>query len=653
MDGVFLLFHALALVQAGGSPSTLQVHAPAPVAGSYAHTVAPFAPGGFNVTGLLAIASSCPCKWLLPSWEDEQRQQSLVPPGGMPTNALSAPVVLLLPKSACSVSCSARAAACGATKRNFSAVLISQDNFDLDIAAISGDDQLDFDSHAEKLAAERAEYSVLTNATCSDGFSPSAFILANLSQMLFTAIATPPTVNATGAIFAANELTLAVWEEVNLTFARSSNEEEVDCTRFVLVPFVYLLLVPIWWFLTVLWAWNTYRKNAASARDLHRLLCWVPIMQFMHGVLSLFYYFSCPWNTTISLVYATFWAVVTILKEPVMLLCLLLVSKGWCITRHTLQRNEVCVAGAILALLYASVSVQLSLQSPLAVIPMVIMYLAMLADISFAIVANLRILKAQLIALRSLGVDPITTPAYTKYMMFWKLAGFTAVYTMSELAIHWGFTGRYDDYYWLFILLHQLMELTIAIGIGYTFRAQPFNILFHQVQQVAQEIADQLLPTITTVEIKPGILSGGNNLIAWRESLDLTNVQPQLPPTLVVLNPGDTEIPTPSTTTATAAREEHSHSSSALDITVQAGGAAPHVLSRWRSRSPRRDEPHSTELATVTETQISPRIPLSPNAAASPRSPRSSRVSPVREQLCSDDGDSYTATVDDRNGAEP
>merc|ERR1719152_1109868 len=147
-------------------------------------------------------------------------------------------------------------------------------------------------------------------------------------------------------------------------------------------------------------------------------MCWVPIMELVHGLLSLFNYMSCPWDSVLSLVYATFWSIVTILKEPVMLLCLLLVAKGWCITRHFLHRREVCVAGSILAMLYASVSVQMSFQSPLANVPMVIMYIAMLIEIGWSIVNNLRILKAQLLALRALGVDPTTTPAFTKYRMF-------------------------------------------------------------------------------------------------------------------------------------------------------------------------------------------------------------------------------------------
>ena len=88
------------------------------------------------------------------------------------------------------------------------------------------------------------------------------------------------------------------------------------------------------------------------------------------------------------------------------------------------------------------------------------------------------------------------------------------------------------------------MELTIAVGIGYNFRARPFNVLFQDMQQVATELADQMLPRITTVTVKPDMLDGPN-LIAWRETLELhgapANGQQQLPATLVVLNPGDVE----------------------------------------------------------------------------------------------------------------
>ena len=132
------------------------------------------------------------------------------------------------------------------------------------------------------------------------------------------------------------------------------------------------------------------------------------------------------------------------------------------------------------------------------------------------------------------------------------------------------------------------MELVVALSIGYTFRAQPLNAHFQQargqshdratsslprhptrhafphsrpttarpvpppqparprparpspqVQQIAEELAEQMLPAITTVEVKPEAL-GGANLIAWRPDLQLGGPSDHaVPATLVVLNPGD------------------------------------------------------------------------------------------------------------------
>jgi len=64
---------------------------------------------------------------------------------------------------------------------------------------------------------------------------------------------------------------------------------------------------------------------------------------------------------------------------------------------------------------------------------------------------------------------------------------------------------------------------------------------------VASEIADQLLPSITTVEIKPDLLNGAD-LIAWRSDLRLgAEGDTHMPATLIVLNPGDKEMEPPST----------------------------------------------------------------------------------------------------------
>ena len=118
-------------------------------------------------------------------------------------------------------------------------------------------------------------------------------------------------------------------EGVDVSLSSASSSSAIDeCAVYENVPLVFALMVPVWFLLTCGWVWNTCRHaSAPHARDLHRLLCWVPVVQLVHGVLSLFNYSSCPWDGTGPLIFATFWAVLTILKEPLMLLCLLLVAK--------------------------------------------------------------------------------------------------------------------------------------------------------------------------------------------------------------------------------------------------------------------------------------------------------------------------------------
>lgn len=454
---------------------------------------------------------------------------------------------LLLPQRICAVHndtgpvCTPRRAACIAKGANASGIIFACD--------FARSEERELDAPQGCLAQTAESYCDI----------PAVVVLNNVSRLLATAaavnysVADPPMrdpvpLNDTSNVSPPPPPLLWVLPATASVNTTLSWERKDGCNIYRNVPLVYLVVVPVWMFLMMLWAWNTYRRNLASARDLHRLLCWVPTLQFINGVLSLFYFSSCPWDGTIELIYAMLWSVVNILKEPIILLCLLLVAKGWCITRNNLHRREVCIAGSTVALLYAAISIQLSMASIISLVPMVITYLLMLVNIVFSIFANLRVLKAQLIVLRSFGIDPSTTPVYRKYIMFVRLAKFTALYTVLEITVHSAFPKQDDGQYWIFLSLHSLMEILVAVAIGYSFRAQPLNVHFQQVQQVAAELAEHMLPSITTVEVKPETFSG-EGLVAWRADMDLNaqrrQGEPQIPSTILVLNPGDIEVHNP------------------------------------------------------------------------------------------------------------
>ena len=526
---------------------------PTRLEGSWLDEPAIFGPSSYEVNGQVALAYSCPCDWIAN--------------GTTPDTPLIAGHILLLTDALCTPACSAELAACASSHLNATGVMMSRIFNRLPEAPTVGaappppplTGELDNEAaYKVELLSFTAEVAANERAAKAVGCSPrlpTSVISSNWSHTLRTSVLwSEPllTLNETVDVATTSLLDPPI---LNVTLRRQYLEAQIDCRKYEGAPLVFVVAVPVWLFLSLAWYWNTYHRNLADAKDLHRLMCWVPILQFVHGTLSMFNYHTCPWDSILALVYATFWSIVTILKEPIMLLCLLLVSKGWCITRLTLRRREVCVSGSILALLYASVSVQMSLDTPLATVPMVVMYLAILVEITWSIVSNLRILKAQLFALRNLGVDPTTTPAYTKYWMFVRLGVTVALYAALEVPIHSVFADEAMElrYFWLFLALHQALELSVACAIGYAFRARPYNILFEQVQQVANELADQMLPSITTISVKDEMLQG-EGLIAWRSDLPLHGPganQPaapssqQAPVTLVVLNPGDEEMPPP------------------------------------------------------------------------------------------------------------
>ena len=93
------------------------------------------------------------------------------------------------------------------------------------------------------------------------------------------------------------------------------------CEQWRDAPIVYGLTTPIWLVMTAYWAWATYLTHAEVAYDLHRLLFWVPLVEVTHGVLSIFYFWSCPWASLGAKVVAAMWVVLSILKDPIILVC--------------------------------------------------------------------------------------------------------------------------------------------------------------------------------------------------------------------------------------------------------------------------------------------------------------------------------------------
>jgi len=296
------------LVTTAGAVLGLEVHEPAHAAGVYAETRADFSPRGYRISGSVSVVEACPCDWLASPADYD--------PGSF------VGLILAVPGDACT-ECSAVQAACGAAyvcERQEAhacsdAGLLLPDGFGKD----AGD-------------------SSTVGAVCENDPLVTAFISVNDTAAL---------VNATRSGGGTLNATMA-----------DPEGDVFDCSVLAFVPFIHLGFVPVWLAAAVLWTWNNLRYRQHT-RQLHWNLALLPLIGLAQAGLSVVFYAHCPWEPSPWMVSLTLlWVLASIVKEPVVIICFVLVSKGWCITRDELSRCDTWRIGACIFAMFISMGVQ-------------------------------------------------------------------------------------------------------------------------------------------------------------------------------------------------------------------------------------------------------------------------------------------------------
>ena len=274
--------------------SHFDVWAPEELTGNWADVPAVYAPAEYQINGRVALATTCPCSWLNAT------------AGSLGTGLTD--MLLLVPDSICPPACSGELTACAANFHNASGMLISE-RFNMPLAPPSPPQTAPSPPPPTSAIQDvvDAQRAIIQNTAdrlgCSSSL-PTSVIQSNMSTYLHEGVSwnytllpqaaygLPASPSVSSDVLAVDTTSVAI----NLTIYRQPEEGKMDCTKYRWVPLVYVIFVPIWLMLTIAWTWNTYYKNYQYSRDLHRLMCWVPVMEFIHGLLSLFNYFSCPWE---------------------------------------------------------------------------------------------------------------------------------------------------------------------------------------------------------------------------------------------------------------------------------------------------------------------------------------------------------------------
>lgn len=284
---------------------------------------------------------------------------------------------------------------------------------------------------------------------------------------------------------------------VNATAVDTEVAVTLACRDLEPMALVHLLFLPLWIVMLIIWSSAVYFWGRLHALELHRLTAWVPSVALAHGTFSMFHYLFCPWRSPTEKVIGAAWVVVTILKEPITMLCLLLVCKGWCLTRRRLASRETVHIAAVVTWLYAAVIIELSAPRHLGAGALISAKLLCAYVGLRSLVVNLRVLKAQLNAVQRLGLNPELTPAQAKFTMFMQVLPVATLYFGGDIAIRvtGSSSGDHRDR-WVAVLCVQALELATSAFVGAAIRPRPLDVLSDQARQLSATLSRAMWPPL-------------------------------------------------------------------------------------------------------------------------------------------------------------
>ena len=273
------------------------------------------------------------------------------------------------------------------------------------------------------------------------------------------------------------------------------------------LPTAYMALVGGWAVVLVLWVLNLCKFRDHNV-VLQRVLTLVPVAKFISVGLRMAYYQqgAATGDLPSSIMYFSY--IVYILYKAAFFSVLLLIAKGWLISRPSLdeseQRSLFCIVMSF-CLMLVGYAFFPSFQSSYGLLMLCGVYFWIIHTVFASSLRNVRALEMQIYMIRQHGVDPATTPVPARMRMFYKFRTYLALFVFSDLLITTVVTIALTRMLWLEITLHEVVDILFFIGIGWTFRMREFNPYFYEIP-IAQS-AHQI-PTVQAVPVQDSNDSG-------------------------------------------------------------------------------------------------------------------------------------------------
>jgi hypothetical protein len=214
--------------------------------------------------------------------------------------------------------------------------------------------------------------------------------------------------------------------------------------------------------------------NRADATALQRLIAIPPMLKVGVSCTGAVMWQLCPWETLASHAFVMAYMGMSTMYQTVMFGCMILLSKGYCVTRETFTKTE--AVGIVTSVTMVYVTVSAHYVNSKAMTPMLMMlYLVLGMYMEVTCLYNLRHLESQLQYVRANRIYALEEALCLKCRMFAVFSRVVAIYAAGQ-AIFLLLQQRMGSVFWHIPL--SLLDLAVFCAIASEFRPRTAVVFF-------------------------------------------------------------------------------------------------------------------------------------------------------------------------------
>ncbi|KEP64438.1 UNVERIFIED_CONTAM: hypothetical protein HHA_254930 [Hammondia hammondi] len=301
----------------------------------------------------------------------------------------------------------------------------------------------------------------------------------------------------------------------------------VNCAVLEPVKWASLAFVPLWGILTLLWYTVCNCVHTYEVSPLHRLLLLPPLLKTTFMVTSFGFYAQCPnyLGASTQYILMAYMGLNTIFNT-IFYGILLLLAKGFMVTREAFGRKESLSLAVLVSLVYIVTSVN-QVEEAETLPALLFLYVALMATVLVSAARNIRHLELRLAYVRLVQVQDWEEALNVKLEMFQSLYRFAAAFFFLQI-IQKLFLFELLDRQDLSEISGSALEWIFFIGIAAVFRPRE-EIRYFSIMQRTPE-THTILPMYAAGPYAARVPEGGEEMLFEGDpSVSLLTAEPSEP----------------------------------------------------------------------------------------------------------------------------